>query len=242
VLIHRDYKQQEPRIAAIVSGDAALLAACESADLYLGIAEQLGFLRDSMDTGERAAVRALFKTVVLGIQYGLGYRSLAVRTGISNHEAREILARLKARFHRFEAFARSVLDHAGLDLEICTPLGWYMQCPPTINPRTVRNFPIQGTAAEILHVLAILGEPRGLGIVAPVHDAVMAEGALSDTEELERALDQLMGDASAAVLQGYRLPTDVQIIRPGEHYEDERGKAMWETVTRLVTKLERGVA
>ena len=35
----------------------------------------------------REAVRTLFKTVVLGIQYGLGPRSLAVRTGISMFEA-----------------------------------------------------------------------------------------------------------------------------------------------------------
>src|SRR5262249_53815747 len=44
VLVHRDYAQQEVRIAAIVSGDKALLEACESGDVYLGIAEQLGFL------------------------------------------------------------------------------------------------------------------------------------------------------------------------------------------------------
>src|SRR5262249_9724313 len=35
VLVHRDYRQQEPRIAAVKSGDTALLQACESGDLYL---------------------------------------------------------------------------------------------------------------------------------------------------------------------------------------------------------------
>ena len=81
-LIHRDYSQQEVRIAAVLSGDTALLEACESGDVYLGVAEQLGFLSDSMSASERKAVRQLFKTVVLGIQYGLGALSLAVRTGI----------------------------------------------------------------------------------------------------------------------------------------------------------------
>jgi DNA polymerase family A len=82
-LIHRDYSQQEVRIAAVLSGDTALLEACESGDAYLGVAEQLSFLSDSMSASERKAVRQLFKTVVLGIQYGLGALSLAVRTGIS---------------------------------------------------------------------------------------------------------------------------------------------------------------
>ena len=58
-----------------------------------------------MNEIERKGVRALFKTVVLGIQYGLGARSLAVRTGISIFEAAEILARLRARFHVFEDYA-----------------------------------------------------------------------------------------------------------------------------------------
>ena len=242
VLVHRDYKQQEPRIAAIVSGDTALLQACESGDVYLGIAEQLGFLRSSMNDAERKAVRALFKTVVLGIQYGLGAWSLAVRAGISPSEACEILARLRARFRVFEDYARSVVDHAGLNLEIGTPFGWYMQCPSGTNPRTLRNFPIQSTGSEILHVACILAERRGIKLVAPIHDALLAEGDLDQAEDLSRALDQLMGDASAVVLRGYRLPTDFQIVRPGERYFDERGEAMWNTVSKLLAQRERVVA
>src|SRR5262249_34347621 len=149
-LIHRDYQQQEVRIAAVKSGDAELLAACEG-DVYLGIARALGFLSDAMSADEVEAVRGLFKTIVLGINYGLGVKSLAVRTGLSFYEAAEILARLRARFRVFEAYGQQVLDHAGLDLEISTPYGWTMQCPPSINPRTVRNFPIQSTGSEILH-------------------------------------------------------------------------------------------
>src|SRR5262249_59062718 len=58
-LIHRDYQQQEVRIAAVVSGDDALLAACESGDVYSGIAEQIGLLRAGMSDQERVAVRDL---------------------------------------------------------------------------------------------------------------------------------------------------------------------------------------
>ena len=241
-LAHRDCCQQEVRIAAVLSNDSALLQACESGDVYLGIAEQLGFLPESLNETERKAVRTLFKTVVLGIQYGLGFRSLAVRAGISLYEAAEILARLRARFRRFEDYAQNVRDHAGLHLEIRTPFDWRMQCPSGTNPRTIRNFPIQSTGSEILHVACILAERRGIEIVAPVHDAIMAEGPAGEIEELSRALAQLWGDAAAVVLQGYRLPTDCQIIRPGEHYFDDRGAAIWNTVTRLVAKLERETA
>jgi DNA polymerase family A len=241
-LVHRDFCQQEVRIAAALSGDSALLEACEGGDVYFGVAKQLGFLPDSLNEAERKAVRALFKTVVLGIQYGLGFRSLAVRTGISLFEAGEILARLRAQFHRFVDYAQSVCDHAGLGLEISTPLGWWMQCPSGMNPRTIRNFPIQSTGSEILHVICVLAERRGIGVVAPVHDAIMAECPAGQAEELSAALDQVMGDAAALMLRGYRLPTDCQLIRSGERYFDDRGEAMWGTVTRLLAKLERETA
>jgi DNA polymerase I len=240
VLIHRDYAQQEVRIAAVVSGDAALLEACESGDVYLGLAKQLGLAPADATPETHKPVRTMFKTVVLGIQYGLGARTLAQRTGISLFEAAEILARLRAKFRVFEAYAQSVIDHANLLLEIRTPFDWTMYCPPGINPRTVRNFPIQSTGAEVLHVACFLAERRGIRIVAPVHDAFVAEADLSCADETSLALDRVMRDASSIVLRGYELPTgaDAQIIRPGARYFDDRGLEMWTTVERLLAKLE----
>jgi len=184
------------------------------------------------------ATRNLFKTIVLGIVYGLGPRSLAVRAGISMYEACEILARLRARFRVFETYAKSVADHAGLQLEISTPFGWSMQCPSGMNARTLRNFPVQSTSAEILHVASVLAERRGIRIVAPIHDAFLIEAEADRAEEASAALDRLMRDASRVVLRGYELRTDVQIVRPGQRYFDKRGAKMWDTVTGLLAKLE----
>jgi DNA polymerase I-like protein with 3'-5' exonuclease and polymerase domains len=132
VLVYRDFMQQEVRIAAVLSGDSALLEACESGDVYIGTAKQLGFYREGMPQAEHDALRTTFKVVILGIQYGMGHRALALRTGCSLYEAAEMLARLKAGFRKFEDYSASVLDRAGLDMEISTPFGWTMQCPPDI--------------------------------------------------------------------------------------------------------------
>jgi hypothetical protein len=242
VLIHRDYAQQEPQIAAVWSGDEALLAACQSGDVYLGIAKQLGFAPADATPETHESIRTLFKTVVLGIQYGLGMRSLAVRTGISLFEASEILARLRAQFHAFESFAQRAVDHAGLALEIGTPLGWTMRCPSGMNPRTIRNFPIQSTGAEILHVACVLAERRGIEVVAPVHDALVVEADADRVEEVSDGLDRVMRDAAAVVLRGYELRTDVQLIPAGSHYFDKRGIEMWTTVTNLLGTLEEQTA
>jgi DNA polymerase-1 len=237
-LIHRDYAQQEVRIAAILSGDRALFAACEAGDVYLGIATQLGFIRGGMSEAEIANVRAMFKIVVLAIMYGLGPWTLAMQTGMSFFDACETLARLRARFHGFAAYAESVVDHAGLNLEIGTQFGWTMQCPPGIKRNTVINFPIQSTAAEVLHVGCALAERRHIAIVAPVHDALMAIAPLDQAEEISIALDRVMRDAAIVVLRGYELPTDGKIIRPGEHFVEKRGQEMWDAIQRLLVKLE----
>ena len=124
VLIHRDFSQQEVHVAAVVSGDAALLEACQTGDVYIGVAKQLGLAPDDATPKTHKPVRALFKSVVLGILYGLGPRTLALQTGVSLFEAAELLARLRARFRTFENFVQCALDHAGLLLEIGTPFGW----------------------------------------------------------------------------------------------------------------------
>jgi DNA polymerase I-like protein with 3'-5' exonuclease and polymerase domains len=114
-----------------------------------------------------------------------------------------------------------------------------------MNPRTIRNFPIQSTGAEILHVACVLAERRGIEIVAPVHDALMAEADADCAEDVSAALDRVMRDASAVVLRGYELRTDVQTIGEGQHhqrYYDDRGIEMWTKVTGLLNTLESKAA
>jgi hypothetical protein len=123
-------------------------------------------------------------------------------------------------------------------MELSTPLGWVMQCPSGINPRTVRNYPIQSTGSEILHVACVLAERRGIKIIAPVHDALMVEAPVDQAEEISAALDRVMRDAAAVILRGYELPTDEQIIRPGGRYYDDRGERMWNTVSELLARRE----
>jgi DNA polymerase I len=66
----------------------------------------------------------------------------------------------------------------------------------------------------------------------------MAETDLDRADEMGAALDRVMRDASAAVLRGYELRTDVQIVRPGDRYYDKRGAEMWATIERLLNQLE----
>jgi hypothetical protein len=238
VLVHRDYSQQEVFIAAIWSGDKALLAACETGDVYLAMAKQFGFAPADATKESHPAVRDLFKTVVLAINYGMQAPSLSMRTGLMIHEASELLLRMRATYLTFWAYAEQVANEAGLFLQVQTPFGWRMLTPPGTNPRTVRNFPMQSSGAEILRAACIIGERRGIELVAPVHDALMCEGPADCAEDVSRALDRAMRDASSVVLRGYELKTDVQVIHATGRFYDKRGAVMWGEVTKLVERLE----
>jgi DNA polymerase-1 len=67
-----DYAQQEFGIAAALSGDPAMLAAYMSGDPYLEFAKQAGAVPSDGTREAHGAVRELFKTCALGVQYGMG--------------------------------------------------------------------------------------------------------------------------------------------------------------------------
>ena len=161
-------------------------------------------------------MRTLFKTVVLGIQYGLGMRSLAVRTGISLFEASEILARLRAQFHAFERLRATRRGSRRPDAGDRHAARLAHAVPVRHEPAHHPQFPNPITGAEILHVACVLAERRGIEVVAPVHDALVVEADADRAEEVSAGLDRVMRDAAAVVLRGYELRTDVQVIRAGD--------------------------
>src|SRR5215210_1974752 len=100
------------------------------------------------------------------------------------------------------------------------------------------NFPMQANGAEMLRIACCLGSERGIRIAAPVHDAVLIE-APQDRVKVEVArIQDAMGEASRAVLAGFELRTDAEIIRYPDRYSDPRGGVMWERTMKLI--LESG--
>ena len=67
----------------------------------------------------------------------------------------------------------------------------------------------------------------GVKILAPIHDALLVESKLEDIDETVALTQKAMADASATILDGFRLRTDVEIVRYPDRYTDERGAEMW---------------
>jgi DNA polymerase I len=74
-----DWSQQEFGIAADLSGDPAMLSAYKDVDPYMAFAKQARAAPLDATKATHGAVRDLYKTCVLGVQYGMGKNTLAYR-------------------------------------------------------------------------------------------------------------------------------------------------------------------
>jgi DNA polymerase I-like protein with 3'-5' exonuclease and polymerase domains len=231
-----DYCQQEFGIAAYLSEDRAMIEAYESSDPYLTFGIQAGLLPPDATKETHGAVREQLKACVLGVQYGMGARSLALKIGQTRFHADELLRLHQTTYHRFWKWMEGVLDYALLHRRLHTVFGWVVRLDDHPNPRSIRNFLMQANGAEMLRVACCYTTERGVSVCAPIHDAILIEAPLDQLNEAVKTAQQAMEDASAAILGGPRLRTDVQLIRYPDRYADHRGE-MWRTVMTILHRL-----
>jgi DNA polymerase I-like protein with 3'-5' exonuclease and polymerase domains len=234
VLAYVDWEQQEFAIAAYLSGDANMIAAYESDDPYIKFAELAGAVPPGATKLSHPVEREKFKTCSLAVQYGMGSDSLAQKLGITAIEASDLLRKHRQAFNVYWLWSDGVLNHALLRLRLNTVFGWNLRVEGDANQRSLRNFPMQANGAEMLRIAATLAIQDRLEISAPVHDAFLLYAPISRLDDHVSRLQQHMSDASALVLGGPRLKTDVKVFRYPERYSDPRGEQMWAVVERLL--------
>jgi hypothetical protein len=239
-LVHVDYGQQEFGIAAALSGDPAMLAAYTSGDSYLAFAKQAGAIPSTGTRETHGAIRELFKACALGVQYGMGAETLAERIGRSRGDADHLLLLHRRTYRRFWRWSDGAVDFALLHNFIPTIFGWTLHVGPDVNPRSLRNFPMQANGAEMLRLACCRATEAGLQICAPIHDAAVVEAPLDGLDAAVAQTQQVLTDASAVVLGGFRLRTDVKVYRYPERFDDPRGASMWEAVQAVLADLQNG--
>jgi hypothetical protein len=117
-----------------------------------------------------------------------------------------------------------------------TALGWECRIgivESTVNARSIRNWPVQSTGAEILRIACILAARHGIKLLAPVHDAVLIEAPIERIEADVALIQEIMRRASRIVLGGmHELRTDAKIIHYPDRYTDPRGEEFWKEVLK----------
>ncbi|MDA0322898.1 MAG: DNA polymerase I [Verrucomicrobia bacterium] len=158
-LLAADYSQIELRIAAEVSGDEALMSAFESElDIHTTTAAEIYHVDADDVTSE---MRGRAKMVNFGILYGISAFGLSERTGISRHEAAELIEKYFEQYARLRRWMDSTIESARENGYVETLMGRrrYLRDINSRNAttrkaeeRNAMNSPIQGTAADMIKI------------------------------------------------------------------------------------------
>lgn len=234
-LAYVDYEQQEFGIAAALSRDKNMLDAYNSGDPYITFAKQARVVPQDGTKATHPREREIFKTCTIALNYGMSPESFAKRINVTPIEARGLFRMHRETYAKYWDWSERSTDTAKLTGKISTVFGWVLQASRQQH-RTLQNFPMQATGAEILRVAACMLIESGISVCAPIHDAILIE---SRQEEIDRTVietQRLMADASEIVLGDLRLRTDAKIVRYPEAYTDPRGAVMWQRILEVVNE------
>jgi DNA polymerase-1 len=234
-----DWSSMEFLVAAALSGDPMMLDFYRR-DPYLAFPKHLGLVPADATKKTHGALRDVYKIGLLAIQYGQRPKGLATRLGISEYAAYEMHAQHHELFAVYWAWANDWLAH-GLDSGVMwTPLDWSLVTGETeFNERSLINFPVQASGADILRISVVWATSKGLRLLAPIHDALLIESPLDRIDHDVALLQELMRRASRVVLNGtaggtIELRTDATTVKFPDRYQDARGVAVWERVLELL--------
>jgi hypothetical protein len=229
-----DWSAQELGIAAALSGDRRMQEAYRSGDPYLWLAKHVGAVPPDATKATHGATREQFKVVSLGVLYGLSAEGLARKLNVPPCYGWELLRSHQQTFRVFWGWSDRIEAEAMLTGRLRTVFGWTVHVGVEVNPRSFRNFPMQGNGAEMMRLACCLLTEQGIRVCAPIHDALLVEGPAGGIADVVAATTKAMREASELVLPGFPLRSEAKVIRHPERYADGRGKAMWESVLGLL--------
>jgi hypothetical protein len=241
--LYLDWRTQEVGVAAAFSGDVQLAEDYVSGDIYHALALLCGLTAETdarrwKASPEGQMQRPRMKPLQLGINYGMGVRSLA--RGLDRHPliGSEILIRHRQRYATYWAWREAVVTRATLERRIVSQFdGWPLHLSHTPNRRTLFNFPMQSGGAEMLRLAANRLCAADLTPIMLVHDGILFE---LDSEEHAQHAAEIMRAAAAEVCDGLEIGVDVdQRLCGGARYQDKRplAKRMWATVMETLTEI-----
>lgn len=232
-LAYIDFSSQEIAVAAALSGDGLMMRGYAQGDPYLAFAKAARLVPPSATTTSHKIERDRCKSVVLGMNYGMGADTLALRLGIAPVEAAELMRLHKETYRDFWSWSQRTIDAAMLTDQTQTVFGWQRRIGGEVSRAALMNFPMQANGAEMMRVAAIAATEAGIEICAPVHDAFLIQAPLEQIEVRTEEMQALMMEAGRAVTGGFPVRTDAKIVRYPDRYVDG-GQEMWDRVMALL--------
>lgn len=209
-LVKADYSQVELRLAAHLSQDAKMIEVFRAGqDIHAATAAWVyGIDAEKVTPGQRREA----KTLNFGVLYGMGPNSFARAAGISVEEARSFIGRYKEQYQGLTKYIEQTVAHARSEGYVETLFGRKRYVPeihsnnPAISAQAERiafNFPLQGTAADILKK-AMIGLQQviekdfpAVRMVLTVHDELVCEVPAGEVEEFAKQMRKVMENVIA---------------------------------------------
>ena len=127
----------------------------------------------------------------------MGAEALALNAGIYRVEANGLLSSHKRTYRVFWELAEANQMRALMGEPLVTPLGWKTQLrnDPDPNNRSLLNWPMQSTGADIMRLSACELTEAGIEVCCPIHDAFLIRFSLSGEAYVIAKATQIMASA-----------------------------------------------
>jgi DNA polymerase I len=217
-LVEIDYRNAENVMAAMISGDDNLAAACVAEDFHSVMAGQyFGEVWQQADANERKHLRNMSKKITYGTAYGMGAERLGDSIAVSKEEAQGLIRakdRAFARVTRMRAAAqRQVRETQMLRLWTGRPVA-----VPT--PFVAWNYLCQGGVGELLkRAIVVVAETyRAKGMrsraALDMHDALILEVDHDEWDEALQLASQIMSSIAPQSLTQRTTPPIRWVAQP----------------------------
>jgi DNA polymerase I len=222
-LIIADYSQIELRILADVSNDENFINAFKSgADFHTITAAQVFNVKPEEVSAEQ---RSFAKRLNFGVVYGIGASRFALMTGLSQTQAEDTMRKYFGTYRGLDAWLRDAARKVVNERQARTASGRLHRfrfdegdrAQIGAAQRNGKNFPIQGSSADILkRALHLLHEQlRGTSarLVNIVHDEIIVECDTPEAEQIADKLEKAMCAAGEEYVKKVPVKVDVKITQ-----------------------------
>ncbi len=216
-----DYSQVELRILAEFSNDENFINAFKSgADFHTITAAQVFGVKPEEVSSEQ---RSFAKRLNFGVVYGIGASRFALMTGLSQTNAEDTMRKYFGTYRGLDAWLRDAARKVVSEKTSRTCSGRLLKFRFDDNDRgqigaaqrNAKNFPIQGSSADILKRALHLLYQEMLGtnakLVNIVHDEIIVECDASEAEQIADKLNKVMCTAGEEYIRKVPVKVDVHI-------------------------------
>jgi DNA polymerase I-like protein with 3'-5' exonuclease and polymerase domains len=235
-LVSVDYTAEEILIAGFLSHDEAMVKGYASGDSHMAFAIAAGAAPKGATKRTHEAVRALYKTVNLAVNYGQTEYGISQRTGIPLQQAKALLDQHGRTFATYTSWARNYVLQAFREHECHTVAGWRRRVDRHDNPRSVANFPVQGSGSDLMRLTVVYLTRNGLQLLATNHDGFLLQCPCDQVAEARVAIDAALRQAVEQLLPGVPMRWTLDVFKDRYHQPEEKAKALWNRICGVLSR------